>query len=157
MRVSREDVLAPGGPSPDLILAQNFSYFIFAERETLKAYFTNCRRSLRRGGVLALDIFGGPGTFTRNVERTDYKSFTFWWEQSELDPVTHTARCAIHFKPKGRRKVRDAFTYEWRMWSIPEVRELLREAGFRKSHVYWEGGDGRPVESVWLALILAEK
>lgn len=157
MRVSREDVLTPGGPSPDLILAQNFSYFIFAERETLKAYFTNCRRSLRRGGVLALDIFGGAGTHKRNLERTDHRGFVFWWEQSACDPVTHKASCSIHFKPKGRRKVRDVFTYEWRMWTIPEIRDLLREAGFRKSNVYWEGEDGRAIEKVWIAMILAEK
>ena len=27
------------------------------------------------------------------------------------------------------------------MWSIPEIRELLEEAGFKSSVVYWEGTD----------------
>jgi SAM-dependent methyltransferase len=167
--LTREDVLEPGGPPPDLILAQNFSYFTFKKRETLKAYFVNCRKSLRAGGVLALDIFGGAGTHKRNLERTDNRSFVFYWEQYGFDPVTHEARCGIHFKPKGRRMARDVFAYEWRLWTIPEIRDLLREAGFEKSHVYWEGDDGKKgngvftrverggIELVWIAMILAEK
>lgn len=156
--VTRQDVLEPGGPSPDLILAQNFSYNALTKRETLKAYFVNCRKSLRRDGVLALDIFGGAGTLKRNVERTDNRGFVFYWEQSGFNPVTHEARCAIHFKPKGRKKVKDVFTYRWRLWTIPEVREVLAEAGFRTSHVYWEGLRGKArLERVWIALILAEK
>ena len=38
-------------------------------------------------------------------------------------------------------KLKDAFIYKWRLWSIPEVRELLAEAGFSRSEVYWEGED----------------
>lgn len=154
--VSREDVLKPGGPRPDLILAQNFSYLVFTERAELLAYFVNCRKSLRPGGVLALDIFGGAGTYKPNRERTGHRGFVFYWEQTGFDPVTHEASCAIHFKPKGRATVRNAFTYRWRVWTIPEIVDLLRDAGFRKSHVYWEGDDPR-VEKIWLAMILAEK
>lgn len=169
VRITREDVLKRGSPPADLIFAQNFSYFAFKRREDLKRYFVNCRASLRPGGVLALDIFGGAGTQKRNVERTDHRSFVFFWEQKDFDPVTHEARCAIHFKPKGRRKIHDVFTYEWRIWTIPEVRDLLTEAGFARSHVYWEGDDGRRgngvftrverggIELVWIAMLLAEK
>jgi SAM-dependent methyltransferase len=169
VKLSEQDVRKPGGPAPDLILAQNFSYFTFVKRATLLSYFRNCRKSLRKNGVLALDIFGGAGTQKRNLERTDNRSFVFYWEQKDFDPVTHEARCAIHFKPKGRRKVSDVFTYDWRIWTIPEVRDLLKEAGFARSHVYWEGDDGKRgngvftrvekggIELVWIAMILAEK
>ena len=37
--------------------------------------------------------------------------------------------------------MRRAFTYDWRLWSLPEVRELLSEAGFRESRVYVDMGD----------------
>jgi hypothetical protein len=66
--------------------------------------------------------------------------------------------------------IKKAFSYEWRLWSAPEIRELLLEAGFRKATVYWEGededGDGNgeftPDESgvadlAWIAYIVAEK
>ena len=63
-----------------------------------------------------------------------------------------------------------AFTYEWRLWTLPEIRELLAEAGFSRSTVYWEdrdaNGDGtntyRPraharQEPAWVAYIVAER
>ena len=167
--LSQENVLKPGGPSPDLIMAQNFSYFILKKRTALKAYFVNCRKSLRPGGVLALDVFGGAGTHKPIIERTAHRSFVYYWEQYGYDPVTNEAHSSIHFKQNGRRKIKNVFTYNWRIWSIPEIRDLLAEAGFKKSHVYWEGDDGRQgngvftrvekggIESVWIAMILAEK
>lgn len=70
----------------------------------------------------------------------------------------------MHFKPRGRGKTRDVFTYDWRLWTIAETRDLLAEAGFRRTSVYWQGDDGRFArdqnggrEEVWVALIVAEK
>jgi hypothetical protein len=34
--------------------------------------------------------------------------------------------------------MQDAFTYDWRIWSIPEVRDALMEVGFQDVRVYWE-------------------
>ena len=65
--------------------------------------------------------------------------------------------------------MKNVFTYDWRIWSIAEIRELMAEAGFRRSHVYWEGDDGKQgngkfardenggTEMIWIAMILAEK
>jgi len=169
VKIERKDVAAPGGPKTDLILAMNFSYFIFKEREALKAYFVNARRNLHPGGVLAMDCFGGAGVHRPNKERTEHPGFVYYWEQRDFDPVHGTAHCAMHFKPKGRKTFRDAFTYDWRLWSVAEIRDLLAEAGFRRSHVYWEGDDGETGngrfardenggrEEIWIAMILAEK
>ena len=164
VKIDRRDVLAPGGPPCDLILAMNFSYFALKERARLKRYFVNARKSLRPGGVLVVDAFGGPGVHRPNSEKTDHGEFTYYWQQYDFDPLTHFARCAMHFKPKGRRKVKDVFTYDWRLWTIAETRELMAEAGFRKSSVYWQDDDGRFArdprggrEEVWVALIAAER
>ena len=32
--------------------------------------------------------------------------------------------------------LRHAFTYHWKLWTIPEVLELLHEAGFPEVHVW---------------------
>ena len=37
--------------------------------------------------------------------------------------------------------MRNAFIYEWRLWTLPELRELLAEAGFHDVHVLWEMTD----------------
>ena len=47
----------------------------------------------------------------------------------------------IHFRFPDGSKIKEAFTYEWRLWTIPELRELLMEAGFKRVDVYWEGTD----------------
>ena len=31
------------------------------------------------------------------------------------------------------------FKYDWRMWSIPEIKEIMLEVGFQDTLVYWEG------------------
>ena len=38
-------------------------------------------------------------------------------------------------------KMRNAFTYDWRLWTLPELRELLLDAGFATVDVYTEGWD----------------
>ena len=49
--------------------------------------------------------------------------------------------CYIHFeKPSGKRMKR-AFAYDWRLWTILELREGLSEVGFVTTEVYWEGVD----------------
>ena len=84
--------------------------------------------------------------------------------------MTHYIRCHIHFKFPDGSKIKKAFTYEWRLWSAPEIRELLAEAGFSKSTVYWEGddddggGNGEfspeakgEADLAWIAYIVAQK
>jgi hypothetical protein len=77
------------------------------------------------------------------VERTRHSGFTYLWEQDQYDPIGNFARFHIHFKFHDRGGIRKAFTYEWRLWTIPEIRELLIEAGFRHVDIYWEGIDRR--------------
>lgn len=49
--------------------------------------------------------------------------------------------CYIHFAfPDGSRMDR-AFSYRWRLWTLPELREMLAAAGFSDIVVYWEGTD----------------
>ncbi|CAI7844647.1 unnamed protein product, partial [Closterium sp. NIES-54] len=86
----------------------------------------------------------------------------YTWEQERFDAVTRTTRISLHFRVphdwapasssayaadstarRGGRKrqqpkrvLRSAFSYSWRLWTIPEVRELMQEAGFDSVHVW---------------------
>jgi hypothetical protein len=66
--------------------------------------------------------------------------------------------------------MRRAFTYDWRLWTLAEIREALMDAGFVRPTVYWEGttdegeGDGvfrrKAVGEAcegWIAYIVAER
>jgi hypothetical protein len=170
VQVHQENVLNPGLPRADIICAMNFSHFIFKERAMMKSYFHNCYATLNPGGIMVADCFGGSACFEPNTDATPMKNFTYYWQEESFDPVTNNAVFNIHYKPKGQKKIEKVFTYDWRMWSIPEIRDMMLETGFRKTHVYWEGttkkgeGDGnfKQVEKgeecqAWIAYIVGEK
>lgn len=144
------NVLEKGLPKADVIAALNFSYFIFKQRSTLIDYFRNCLKSLNKDGLFIVDCFGGSACMESNEEETEFEDedFSYFWDQDLYDPVNNHAVFYIHFKRKGEKKRTKLFTYDWRMWSIPEIREMMLEAGFKKAHVFWEGttkdgeGDG---------------
>ena len=166
------DVMAVETPKVDLLAAFNFSYFIFDTRDKLRAYFRRAYEALTDDGVFFSDMFGGPAAQEETTEKTNHKKhgFSYVWHQAEFHPVTHYIRCHIHFHFKDGSKMKKAFTYEWRLWNAPEIRELLLEAGFRTATVYWEGededGEGNgeftpepqgEADLAWIAYIVAQK
>ncbi len=140
------DVLTLDPGAFDIVVAFNFSYFILRKRHELRGYFESIRRSLSEHGLLILDVYGGPEAQERREERREYEDFTYVWDQDRFDPITHSATCLIHFEFPDGSEIRDAFRYRWRLWSIPELRDLLHEVGFRETTVYWEGTEKRTNE-----------
>lgn len=138
IQLLRKNVLDRGLPQVDIAVAVNFSYFLFRERELLKKYFQNVYRSLKPKGLYIVDIFGGSQCMDAIVDKTRHKNFTYYWDQKNFDPVTNYADFAIHFRYKNKM-YEDVFTYDWRLWSIAEIREIMKEAGFKQTQVYWEG------------------
>ncbi|MBT8130869.1 MAG: class I SAM-dependent methyltransferase [Gammaproteobacteria bacterium] len=164
------DVLEVNTPLSDMIVAFNFSYFIFKTRDTLRAYFERARKNLQPDGMFMLDCFGGSEAYEECEEDTELDDFTYVWDQDCFDPISANLQCFIHFHFPDGSKMRKAFEYDWRLWTLPEIRELLQEAGFSKSTVYWEGfdedGEGnddyKPAERgdadpAWIAYIVAER
>jgi len=140
----RGDVRTVRGPKADVVLALNFSYMVFHERSTLRDYFRAARRHLSDRGLFILDIFGGKEAQDLVEETTEHDGFDYVWDQDSFDPLSHRIRCFIHFRFPGGSQIRRAFTYDWRLWTVPEVREVLLEAGFDEVDVYLEtvGRDG---------------
>jgi SAM-dependent methyltransferase len=133
-----DDVMNVSEPQVDILAALNFSYFEFKTRDALRGYFQAARRSIKADGIMVLDMFGGWEAQMEVTDKTRYDGFTYVWEQSAFDPVSHLTRFHIHFRFRGGGGIENAFEYNWRLWSMPEVRELLAEAGFSKVEVYWE-------------------
>jgi SAM-dependent methyltransferase len=146
IRLEEKNVLSPGAKSTgfDIVASMNFSYWVFKSRDLLLKYFKTVHASLAKDGVYFLDAFGGWESMKTQTERRRIKGgFTYVWDQAYFDPITHDMTCHIHFEFKNGSKIRKAFTYEWRMWTLPEIQELLREAGFKNVSVYWEGDDDK--------------
>lgn len=141
------DVLNPGDAvGVDCVLAMNFSYWLFKTRDELRDYFKSVRSSLGNDGVFFLDHYGGSEAMTETIEPKKVddgpgRVFTYVWEQKRFNPITGEMHCCIHFKFPDKTRLKNAFEYHWRLWSLPEIRELLSEAGFSQVHVYWEGED----------------
>jgi SAM-dependent methyltransferase len=174
VRLIEGDVLAVDAGAHDIVCAMNFSYWLLRERAALLRYFRRVRRDLKDDGVFFLDAYGGYDSYRviteeRAIEGED-GDFTYIWEQEAYEPITGRLVCHIHFAfPDGSRMDR-AFSYDWRLWSLPEIRELLAKAGFRRVLCYWQGWDENgepdgifvPVEegqpdAGWIAYLTAEK
>jgi len=141
VRLVQGDVRGAGSEPVDVVLAQNFSYFLLRERRHLVGYFRAAHRNLDHQGLLVLDAYGGPDSVRRASEATEYDDFVYEWDQDDFDPIGRMATCHIHFEfPDGSRLER-AFSYHWRMYTIPEIRDALDDAGFTATEAYWEGVD----------------
>lgn len=169
MTLINGNVLDPKLPKADIVCAMNFSYFCFKTREMMKQYFTNVYRTLEKDGMFMVDLFGGSQCYDAIEDEIVHDGFTYYWDQTGFDPISNEAVFHIHFKIKGK-KVENVFTYDWRMWSIPEIRDIMNEVGFKKTHVYWEGtaadgsgnGEFTPAKvgeacQSWIAYVIAEK
>lgn len=165
------DVLDYSDQRADMILAMNFSYQVFKTRQILGRYFQNAWQGLNEDGILFIDAYGGHESWREVKEKTSHEGFNYYWHQARFDPITSHMLCHIHFKFSDGSKMKKAFTYEWRMWTLPELQELMYEAGFSKVTVYWEGtdeesgkgnGEYYPVEHgqddpCWIVYLAAEK
>lgn len=175
VRLLEQDVRKRNRPQVDVLAAQNFSFWIFKTRESLLEYFRIARANMKPGGIMVMDMMGGGDCFLE--QHTDKRkvgagkrAFKYHWEQVSFNPVNADASFRISFRFADGSKLKNAFEYHWRFWTIPEVRELLEEAGFRESHVYWEDEDENGEDAgtwsrtnraastaVWVSYIVAVK
>ena len=155
----------------------NFSYCVFKTRGALRHYFESAHRGLKKDGIFVLDLLGGSETMgvVEEEREVEDQNFTYIWDQAKFNPITHDFLCHIHFRFPDGSQLRRAYTYDWRLWTLPELREVLTEAGFSRIHVYWEqfkddpdGGDElistdehidtleAENQEAWIAYIVAE-
>lgn len=144
------DVMKAKTPAVDLVMALNFSYCIFKTRKELRSYFEKARAALDKDGLFVMDLYGGTEAIEAKLEPRDVDGFTaadgtkvpafeYIWDQDVYNVVDHHVVNYIHFKIPGYGKINKAFTYDWRLWTLPELQELLIEAGFKSAEVYLHG------------------
>ena len=128
----------------DVVFVGNFSIGEIHERADLVRYLERSRKRLRKGGVFVCDTYGGASAFRVGaIERSHWIEggvrIRYVWEQREADPFTGRVVCAMHFRlERGGeifQSIEDAFVYRWRLWSVPELRDAMAEAGFAWTEV----------------------
>jgi len=163
----------------DVIALFNFAVGELHDRAKLAAYFKVLRGSLNPRGIAALDIYGGTNAFTPGSLSTfaripgSTKKVRYTWQQVAADPDSGMVENHLHFAV-GRKQWRSAFVYRWRLWSIPELRDALLEAGFAKVETHDRLGDavdqhgnlrirpvspaqGRPLDDDYVVYLVARK
>lgn len=161
----------------DIIAATNFPLGYLHNRKALVAYLSHARKCLRKGGVFFADMYGGDGVFTPQTQKRVLRStivgrFTYEWQQVEASSASGLVKNAIHFHVGLRSGLRleNAFTYHWRLWSLPELRDAMAEAGFKKVQVFDRLADaideegnayitpletGEAMDATWVAYVSA--
>ena len=142
IQLLQKNVMDPIQVKNDVVVAFNFSYCIFKDRKSLLDYFKQARAGLSSDGAFFVDIHGGSESFENLEEIQQFEGYEYVWDQEVYDPINGTALRYIHFRFPDGTEMERAFEYDWRIWTLPELTDLLREAGFSGVEVYWEGDDG---------------
>jgi SAM-dependent methyltransferase len=138
LKLIRADVRAPQTFRADITCANNFSFCVFKERPALKRYLKRSLQGLKRNGLLFLELFGGTEAIQVIEEEREYDDFTYVWNQNSYNPITAETICHIHYVFPDGSRIDRAYTYDWRLWTVPELRDLLLEVGFADVRLYWE-------------------
>lgn len=130
----------------DVIAATNFAAGYWHERLDLLAYLRHARMHLNSRGIFCCDLYGGSDAFHPCVTKVPLRGpggekIEYHWEQVAAYPQISRVENAIHFKVGKRPLIRNAFTYDWRLWSIAEMRDCMLEAGFSQVRIFDRLGD----------------
>jgi phosphatidylserine/phosphatidylglycerophosphate/cardiolipin synthase-like enzyme len=102
--------------------------------------------------------------------RRGRETIRYTYLHEHADPTTAMVRNSISFRVlvdgEPRSELPRAFVYEWRLWSIAQLREAVARAGFTSSVVYQDvnvapGREPIPVADPaelgedWIVMILA--
>ncbi|KAK2643618.1 hypothetical protein Ddye_025381 [Dipteronia dyeriana] len=125
-------------PARDIVCAFNYSCCCLHKRAHLVLYFKHVLETLsKKGGIFVMDLYGGTSSEQKLRLQRRFPNFTYVWEQDEFDIIQRKTRISLHFHlQKQQKKLRHAFSYSWRLWSLPEIRDCLEEAGFQSVH-FW--------------------
>ncbi len=150
-----DDVLnvgPPEVPAADIISVLNFSIYYQHDPQKLRAFLDHALDALAPDGILVFNLFGGssnvqPGTTRHWVEpkprlpsEAAIPAFEYLWEVRSHDG--ERLDCRIHFSvpdpvaPGRTCELRDAFTYDWRHWSVQEILEMCSGVGFSDVQVW---------------------
>ncbi len=139
----------------DVLFVGNFSIGYLHSRAELVGYLRHARSRLNPAGVFVCETYGGESAFltgevTRDHRLPGGRRVRYTWEQREANPLTGMVTDVLHFQVDRagdiELRLADAFVYRWRLWSVPELRDAMAEAGFAATEVYDKTPDATDAE-----------
>lgn len=119
----------------DVLTVPNSSIFLVTDRQRLRRYLEHVWHDLNEGGAIAIDMFGGPSALGNGTTVVDCDGFRCIWQQEDFDFRTHIFDAHVRFQTRGHSPIASAFSYRMRLWSAPEVVDMLIESGFERTTV----------------------
>jgi SAM-dependent methyltransferase len=138
----------------DILTVLNFSICYQHDPEELQSYLRHALDALAPGGILVLNLFGGAKAVRVGATRhrvtpnprlpgeAPIPEFEYQWEVRSYDPESQRLDCRIHFTAPDpaasgqMQEIRDAFSYDFRLWSVEELVRACGEAGFSEVQVW---------------------
>ena len=122
------DVQTPRRTSP---ARHEFQLLGIQEAGRASGLFPPRMAGTQAGRGIVFDLYGGTeATIESEFDKDIDGEFVYRWEQAEYRPMTNEQVCHIHFLFSDGPSLKPAFSYDWRLWTAPEIREVLEEAGF---------------------------
>lgn len=144
----------------DIIFAFNFSIGYIHTWSDLITYFEGVRERLADGGVYVCDALCGPSSNIDLRHSGDYMpqhdptpvggtgSCPDFWMRFDLvyhDRLTGMQRWDLDFFFPDGSTIRGHFSYVWRHWSVPQIVDAMRLAGFHNFMFAENDDDAGPV------------
>ncbi|KAJ1737776.1 hypothetical protein LPJ72_000182 [Coemansia sp. Benny D160-2] len=118
-------------PRTDIIASFNFGICYFHKRQDLVRYLKHSLGNLNDFGLLFCDLFGGHEAVRSGISRVrNVGTFRYYFRQGNFDMLRNTTRFSLSFRMQDGSMLKDCFTYDFRVYSLCELREAMLEAGF---------------------------
>ncbi len=85
------------------------------------------QRLARNTGCAVARRYGGADAQRMSDETRELEDFDYIRDHYSFDPITNEVVNYIHYEFDDGSRMRRAFRYDWRLWSVPELREILSE------------------------------
>ncbi|MEO0080129.1 MAG: methyltransferase domain-containing protein [candidate division WOR-3 bacterium] len=110
--------------------------------EALAGCFGCVRRAVKRSGLFAFDmntLYGLAECWGTRTQTRQVGNVTSIWQHS-YDPTTRISTLHLTFWEEGRATQRFEEVHEERAWTVDEVGDHLRRAGFPEVHFFQHSG-----------------
>jgi len=118
----------------DIICSLNYSHFLLNKRKEIVKYFSNLRKNLKKG-IFIMDFYGGSHIYEdHKYNRGESDSF-YEFRGKQMNNLTNTSICSLNYRIK-KKKFTPLYEFNFRIYSIIELKEALEECGFNKFKIY---------------------